>query len=255
MAVKKRKLSRTDEQEIEDFMKVRENMTPASKMESIQVKCKTPGQKDLLESIKNNQITICSGRAGSGKTYISCAQASKFLKAGDYKKIILIKSIVTLKNEEIGYLKGSLEEKINPFIDSFIDNFDKIIGKANFEALRAAGSIEVIPIAFARGRTLDNSIIIIDEGQNIDIDNMKSLMTRIGENSKMIILGDVKQKDIKNKKSSSLEYILNRFKGVEDFGTIELYSDSDVVRNPIIKIIEEKFEIIETDFNEAVGKR
>ena len=115
--------------------------------------------------------------------------------------------------------------------------------------MRGEGMIEVIPIAFARGRTLDNSFIIIDEAQNIDVDNMKSLMTRIGENSKMIILGDIKQKDIKNKRMSSLEIIIESFKDIDDFGTVKLYSDTDVVRNPIIKTIEDKFDEIEEEMN------
>lgn len=239
-----RRITKEEESEIQEFLSNRND-----KLNSIELKCKTPGQKELLKSIKENQITICSGRAGSGKTYVTSAQSVKFLKEGRFKKIILIKSVVTLKNEEIGYLKGSLEEKLNPFIGSFIDNFDKLIGKNSFDQMRIDGTIEVVPIAFARGRTLDNSFIIIDEAQNIDIDNMKSLMTRIGENSKMIILGDVKQKDIKNKKSSSLEIIIEKFKDVPDFGTVKLYSENDVVRNPIIKIIEDRFDEIEESMN------
>lgn len=239
-----RRITKEEESDIQEFLSNRND-----KLNSIELKCKTPGQKELLKSIKENQITICSGRAGSGKTYVTSAQSVKFLKEGRFKKIILIKSVVTLKNEEIGYLKGSLEEKLNPFIGSFIDNFDKLIGKNSFDQMRIDGSIEVVPIAFARGRTLDNSFIIIDEAQNIDIDNMKSLMTRIGENSKMIILGDVKQKDIKNKKSSSLEIIIEKFKDVPDFGTVKLYSENDVVRNPIIKIIEDRFDEIEESMN------
>lgn len=239
-----RRITKEEESEIQEFLSNRND-----KLNSIELKCKTPGQKELLKSIKENQITICSGRAGSGKTYVTSAQSVKFLKEGRFKKIILIKSVVTLKNEEIGYLKGSLEEKLNPFIGSFIDNFDKLIGKHSFDQMRIDGSIEVVPIAFARGRTLDNSFIIIDEAQNIDIDNMKSLMTRIGENSKMIILGDVKQKDIKNKKLSSLEIIIEKFNNVPDFGTVKLYSENDVVRNPIIKIIEDRFDEIEESMN------
>ena len=250
MGKNRRRITEEEEYEVEEFLAERNDpKNKLSSLRSIQLKCKTPGQKELLNSIKENQITICSGRAGSGKTYITSAQSIKFLKANEFRKVILIKSVVPLKGEEIGYLKGSLEEKINPFIDSFIDNFDKIIGKSNFEYMRAEGMIEVIPIAFARGRTLDNSFIIIDEAQNIDVDNMKSLMTRIGENSKMIILGDVKQKDIKNKRMSSLEIIIESFKDVDDFGTVKLYSDTDVVRNPIIKTIEDKFDEIEEEMN------
>ena len=106
------------------------------------------------------------------------------------------------------------------------------------------GVIEIVPIAFARGRSIDNSIILIDEAQNISMDNIRTLMTRIGSNSKIVIMGDVRQKDIRNKKDSSLENVLERFKDIEGFGTVELRDPEDVVRNPIIKVIEDVFESI-----------
>tara|TARA_R110000868_G_scaffold368962_1_gene632196 strand:- start:211 stop:540 length:330 start_codon:yes stop_codon:yes gene_type:complete len=102
------------------------------------------------------------------------------------------------------------------------------------------------PLAFVRGRSIDNTIIIVDEAQNISIDNMRTLMTRIGDNSKMIILGDVKQKDIRNKKDSSLEVIIDRFNKIDNFGCVELRDPNDVVRNPIIKIIEHTFDNLST---------
>ena len=123
-----------------------------------------------------------------------------------------------------------------------MDNFRKLIGKSRTLKLRDLGVIEVLPIAFARGRSIDSSIIIIDEAQNISLDNIRTLMTRIGDNSKMVILGDVKQKDIRNKKDSSLEVVLEKFKDVDGFGCVELRNPDDVVRNPIIKTIEEVFE-------------
>jgi phosphate starvation-inducible PhoH-like protein len=250
--MRKRKLTPEQEQEAFDIIASSSIRTNPLLSLKIDVKCKTKGQKVLLESIKNNIITICSGRAGSGKTYIAIAQALKMMKLEPelYRKIILIKSVIPLKNEEVGFLKGNLKEKIGPFIDSFIDNFDQIIGRGNFNTMEENGFITVLPIAFARGRSLNNAIIIIDEAQNIDYENMRTLMTRIGmcdekTSSKMIILGDVKQKDLKNKKSSSLEQIIDIFDGLKDFGTVKLYSDDDFVRNPIIKIIEEKFDNLE----------
>ena len=107
--------------------------------------------------------------------------------------------------------------------------------------------IEIKPIAYVRGRSIDNSIIIMDEAQNISIDNMRTLMTRIGENSKMVILGDIKQKDIRNKKESSLEVVIERFKEKKGFGIVELRNPEDIVRNPIIKVIEDIFDQIEEE--------
>jgi phosphate starvation-inducible PhoH-like protein len=212
---------------------------------SINIKCKSENQKKLVNSIKQNEITICSGLPGSGKTFLSCAEALKLVKnKSKYKRIVLVKSIVPLKNEEIGHLPGDLKEKMAPIMESFTDNIRKIVGRARMEKLMELGVIEIVPIAFARGRSIDNSIILIDESQNISMDNIRTLMTRIGSNSKMVIMGDVRQKDIRNKKDSSLEIVLNKFKDVEGFGTVELRDPEDVVRNPIIKVIEDVFESI-----------
>jgi phosphate starvation-inducible protein PhoH and related proteins len=213
---------------------------------SINVKCKSVNQKKLVNSIKQNEITICSGLPGSGKTFLSCAEALKLVKGKSrFKRIVLVKSIVPLKNEEIGHLPGDLKEKMAPIMESFTDNIRKIIGRTRMEKLMELGVIEIVPIAFARGRSIDNSIILIDEAQNISMDNIRTLMTRIGSNSKMVIMGDVRQKDIRNKKDSSLEIVLNKFKDIEGFGTVELREQEDVVRNPIIKVIEDIFEDIE----------
>lgn len=236
-----------DIQELHDFLEQdnKQEVVTVSTI-SVNIKCKTENQKKLINSIKQNEITICSGLPGTGKTFLSCAQALKLIKGfAKFKRIVLIKSVTTLKNEEIGFLKGTLEEKMEPYVDSFMDNFRKLIGKTRTLKLRSLGIIEVLPIAFARGRSIDNSIIIIDEAQNISLDNIRTLMTRIGDNSKMVILGDVKQKDIRNKKDSSLEVVLEKFKDVEGFGCVELRNTEDVVRNPIIKTIEEVFENLE----------
>lgn len=234
--------------EMDDFIKNIENKEISKLLHrtSISIKCKSNNQKKLIESIKKNMITICSGLPGTGKTYLSAAQALKLLKdkSTPYTRIILIKSVTALKGEEIGYLPGSFNEKMMPIMESFSDNFKKILGKSTYNMLLQHEIIEVVPIAFARGRSIDNSIIIIDESQNISIDNIRTLMTRIGEDSKMIIIGDVKQKDIRNKQDSALEVILKNFDNVEQFGCVELRQDNDVVRNPLITTIENIFEKI-----------
>lgn len=213
---------------------------------SINVKPKTENQKKLIDSIRKNEITICSGLPGSGKTFLSCAEAINLVAVQEkYKRIVLVKSITPLKNEEIGHLPGDLKEKMAPIMESFTDNIRKLIGKSRMEKLIELGVIEIVPIAFARGRSIDNSVILVDEAQNITLDNIRTLMTRIGDNSKMVIMGDVKQKDIRNKKDSSLEVVLDKFKDIQNFGCVELRNPEDVVRNPIIKVIEEIFEGLE----------
>lgn len=223
----------------------------------IDIKPKTENQKKLVYAITNNEITIASGLPGTGKTFLACAEALKLIKdvKTPYKKVILVKSVTTLKDEEIGFLKGTMEEKMEPFMDSFLDNFNKIIGEANTNKLRNLGYIQTKPIAYVRGRSIDNSLIIIDEAQNISLENMRTLMTRIGENSKLIILGDVKQKDIRNKKESSLGVVLERFKDKQGFGTVELRNAEDIVRNPIIKIIEDVFDDMEEEKSNNNGKK
>ncbi len=222
---------------------------------SINIKCKTENQKRLVNSIKQNEITICSGLPGSGKTFLSCAEALKLIKSRPkYKRIVLVKSITPLKNEEIGHLPGDLKEKMAPIMESFTDNIRKLIGRSRMEKLIELGVIEIVPIAFARGRSIDNSVILIDEAQNISMDNLRTLMTRIGNDSKMVIMGDVRQKDMRNKKDSSLEIVLNKFKNVEGFGTVELRNPEDVVRNKIIKVIEDVFENINESIIYQNGK-
>lgn len=248
---KNKQIPQEDLEELDSFLNRNNNQEEALfQLIKVNVKAKTENQKKLMKSIRDNEITIASGLPGTGKTFLACAEALKLIKSKNpskYKRIVLIKSVTTLKNEEIGFLKGSMEEKMAPFVDSFMDNFRKLIGTTRTQKLRDLNLLEVLPIAFARGRSIDNSIIIIDEAQNISMDNIRTLMTRIGYNSKLVIIGDVKQKDIKNKKDSSLEVILERFEGVPNFGTVTLRDENDVVRNPIIKIIEDTFDKIEED--------
>lgn len=243
-----KQLSDEDLREIEEFV-YKKNIEEDKFLKSMSVnyKCKTENQGKLRDSIRNNEITIVSGLPGTGKTYIACAEALKMIKSKPkYKKILLVKSVVQLKGEELGHLPGDIQEKFDPYMGSFVDNFEKIIGESLTRKLRELGLINMQPLAFVRGRSIDNTIIIVDEAQNISIDNMRTLMTRIGDNSKMIILGDVKQKDIRNKKDSSLEVIINRFNKIDNFGCVELRDPNDVVRNPIIKIIEHTFDNLST---------
>jgi phosphate starvation-inducible PhoH-like protein len=154
--------------------------------------------------------------------------------------------VTQLPGEELGYLPGDLKDKLDPYMISFLDNFEKIIGETMTRKLRDLGVINIQPLAFVRGRSIDNTIIIVDEAQNISVGNMRTLMTRIGDNSKMIILGDIKQKDIKKKSDSSLEVIIEKFKDIEGFGTVSLRDPDDIVRNPIIRVIESTFDEIES---------
>ena len=208
----------------------------------VNFKFKNESQKKLVDLVNNNKITIVAGPAGTGKTYLACAQALKLLKNDDrFKKIILVKSVTVLEGEEVGFLKGDLKEKMLPFTISFLDNFHKIIGEALTQIMVDQGYIEVLPLAFIRGRSIDNAIIIVDEAQNITLKNMRSTMTRIGTDTKMIITGDTKQIDMKNPKLSSLDTVVKLFGDKSDIGTMN-FEISDIVRDPIVKLIEETFD-------------
>jgi len=247
-----------DEQEIvNNFLSVKPEENKTINSIRVDVKPKTENQKKLVQAIKEKEIVIASGFPGTGKTFLACAEALKLLRNPEnaFKKIILVKSVTTLKDEEIGFLKGTMEEKMEPFMDSFLDNFNKIVGESLTTKLREQGYVQIKPIAYVRGRSIDNSVIIMDEAQNISLDNMRTLMTRIGENSKMIILGDIKQKDIRNKKDSSLEVVIDKFRDKKSFGIVELRNKEDIVRNKIIEIIEEVFDQIDEEKSNKGGKK
>jgi phosphate starvation-inducible PhoH-like protein len=215
---------------------------------------KTENQKLLSRLIKTKDITVCGGPAGTGKTYVACAEALKLLINPDnfYKKIIIAKSVTVTEGEDIGYLKGSLKEKMEPFMESFLDNFYKIIGKPLTLKLMEQEIIEVLPLAYIRGRSIDNTIIVVDEAQNISLKNMRTTMTRIGEDSKMIIIGDTRQIDLKNKSISSLDAVMKMFESNPKIGTMH-FVKADIVRNPLIIEIEEEFEKWE-DLKASAGK-
>ena len=241
MASRKKKI--TDEEFYETFPPSHHNGSRFDLQKlRIDYKFKNESQKKLINLINENKITIAAGPAGTGKTYLACAQALKLLKNdGRFKKIILVKSVTVLEGEEVGFLKGDLKEKMLPFTISFLDNFHKLIGEGLTQLMLDQGYIEVLPLAYIRGRSIDNAIIIVDEAQNITQKNMRSTMTRIGTDTKMIITGDTKQIDMKNSKASSLDLVVRLFENKEDIGTMH-FSVSDIVRDPIVKIIEETFD-------------
>jgi phosphate starvation-inducible PhoH-like protein len=209
----------------------------------IKIIAKNESQKKLINSIKNNEITICAGPAGTGKTFVAMAYALSLLKkpSNRFKKIYLVKSVTTLKGEELGFLKGDLKEKIDPFMWSFYINMEKILLESVVKTLIDDGVIRPFPLAYMRGVSFDDCIIIADEMQNVSFDNSHTLLTRIGSNAKLILLGDINQIDMKNKNDSSLEILLDMFEEVNNMGVIRMHEEDTNVRNPLISIIEEKF--------------
>jgi phosphate starvation-inducible PhoH-like protein len=203
----------------------------------------TESQKDYYELLINNQIVLCSGPAGVGKSYISMKAAVDLLldPANSYEKLVIVRPAVEAE-EKLGSLPGNVEEKLDPYIFPSYYLLNKIIGKEAREKLKEAEIIEVFALAYMRGMNIDNTILIFEEAQNSTPNQMKLLLTRIGYNSKFFISGDLEQTDrYKDKRQSGLYDALQRFKSVDDVGVFE-FSDKDVVRNPIISKLLKRYE-------------
>jgi len=205
----------------------------------IRIKCLNEKQKDLKRAIEEKDVVISTGPAGTGKTYVSLLTALHLLKTEpQYERLVLIKSLQTIKGEEVGFLPGTLEEKMEPFMYSFTGNLDKILTPYVNKALREQGIISVFPIAYVRGVTIDNAIVVIDEAQNLDMHAFRTIITRIGKSCKMIFLGDVEQIDRKIKTESCLSRISVLFKDAEYANSV-VFTTEESVRNPIIpKLLE-----------------
>lgn len=200
-------------------------------------------QKEYYDTLISNQITICSGPAGVGKSYISMKAAVDLLMdpSNSYEKIIIVRPAVEAE-EKLGSLPGNLEEKLDPYIFPSYYLLNKIIGKEAREKLKEAEIIEVFALAYMRGMNIDNSILIFEEGQNATPNQMKLLLTRIGFNSKFFISGDLEQTDrYKDKKQSGLYDALQRFKNISDVGIYD-FKNAKNVRNPLISKILEKYD-------------
>ena len=203
----------------------------------------TENQKIYYDTLLNNQITICSGPAGVGKSYIAMKTAVDLLldEGNGYDKIIIVRPAVEAE-EKLGALPGNVEEKLDPYIFPSYYLLNKIIGKEAREKLKDAEVVEVFALAYMRGMTIDNSILIFEEAQNTTPKQMKLLLTRIGSNTKFFISGDIEQTDrYKDKKQSGLYDALTRFNGIPGVGIFE-FGDKDGVRNPIITKILQRYE-------------
>ena len=200
-------------------------------------------QKVYYNILQDNEITICSGPAGVGKSYIAMRAAVDLLldETNSYEKIIIVRPAVEAE-EKLGSLPGNLEEKLDPYIFPSYYLLNKIIGKEAREKLKQHDIIEVFALAYMRGMNIDNSILIFEESQNCTPSQMKLLLTRIGFNSKFFISGDVDQTDrYKNKTQSGLYDALQRFRNIERIGVFE-FENEDVIRNPLISKILDKYD-------------
>ena len=237
----------TDRSKVKTVTQVKSNQPCENKRQALsQIKridwksldFRTLNQKSFYRTIGRNDVTFCVGPAGCGKTYLATHYALKNLAQGKYKNMVITKPLVEVDGEKIGYLPGDIDEKTAPYMMSLYYNMEQIIGKERLEVLKKSGVVQVIPLAYMRGLTLTDSIVVLDEAQNATPSQIKTFLTRIGNGSKFIVNGDLMQSDIKI--SNGLEDSIKRFTGLRRVGFSQFDLD-DVVRHPIVAELLERY--------------
>lgn len=199
------------------------------------VKPKTLGQKTYVDAIGKNTVTLGIGPAGTGKTYLAVAMAVRAFRAKEVNRIILTRPAVEA-GEKLGFLPGDLQSKVDPYLRPLYDALFDMLGAESYQRYLERGDIEIAPLAYMRGRTLDDSFIILDEAQNTTPEQMKMFLTRLGFNSRMVVTGDVTQIDLPDGKQSGLKQVMRVLQGVEDVAICQ-FSQKDVVRHQLVQRI------------------
>lgn len=201
---------------------------------------KTFNQKDYIDKMEKHDLVFGVGPAGTGKTYLAVAYGVSLLKANKIRKIILTRPVVEA-GESLGFLPGDIKEKIDPYLIPLYDALYEFLGKETVDNLILKGVIEIAPLAYMRGRTLDNAFVILDEAQNTTSVQMKMFLTRLGFNSKMLITGDPTQIDLRNNQTSGLKEVIRILKNMDDV-KFTYFEKVDVIRNPLVQKILERYE-------------
>lgn len=230
-----------DEAPLEELEHERVTLTHLGKP----IKCKTLGQMEYIKSIRKNTIIFGIGPAGTGKTYLAMAMAIQAFRRNEINKIILTRPAIEA-GEKLGFLPGDLQSKVDPYLRPLYDALFEIMGAENFEKNMERGLIEVAPLAYMRGRTLNNAFIVLDEAQNTTVPQMKMFLTRIGFNSKVVITGDLTQVDLPHQEANGLQHAMKVLEHQKIEGMHFNYlTQKDVVRHPIVQKIIEAYESFE----------
>lgn len=216
-----------------------------------QIKCKTLGQKKYIQALKSHELVFGVGPAGTGKTYLAVAMAVVAFKNKEVERIILTRPAVEA-GEKLGFLPGDLQNKVDPYLRPLYDALQEFFGLETYKQLMERGAIEVAPLAYMRGRTLNNAFIILDEAQNCSIEQMKMFLTRFGEGSRIVVTGDVTQIDLPKEKMSGLVHAIRVLDGVEGISVVKL-THKDVVRHELVQRIIQAYERHENARNRERG--
>lgn len=207
------------------------------------INAKTFNQKKYIKAIEDNDLVFGVGPAGTGKTYLAVVKGVTALKAQEVKRIILTRPAVEA-GESLGFLPGDLKEKVDPYLRPLYDALHDSLGKEQTDSLIEKGIIEIAPLAYMRGRTLDDAFIILDEAQNTTYQQMKMFLTRLGFNSKMVVTGDISQIDLPRNITSGLITAINILKDIENIGIVN-FDISDVIRHPLVQKVLDRYENLE----------
>ena len=217
------------------------------------VKAKTVGQQQYIEMIRKNTIVLGVGPAGTGKTFLAVAMAVKALREKQVTRIILTRPAIEA-GEKLGFLPGDLQSKIDPYLRPLYDALYEMLGADVYQKLVEKGTIEIAPLAYMRGRTLDDSFIILDEAQNATPEQMKMFLTRLGFNSKAVVTGDLTQTDLPSGQKSGLAAAVKILAGIEDVG-IHYFTERDVVRHRLVQRIIQAYEKYDRDMERRAEER
>jgi phosphate starvation-inducible PhoH-like protein len=199
------------------------------------LRAKTDNQKDYILDIAESDVTICTGPAGTGKTAVAVGLASEYILNKKVEKIVITRPVVEVGTRGLGFLPGSLNEKMQPWVVPLLEEMNAYLSKETVNSMRASNIIEIAPLEYMRGRTFDNSFMILDEAQNCTFEQIRMFLTRIGQDSKMVINGDIEQTDLYNEENA-LYKCIQRLEGVKGLSICEL-TEQDIVRNSIISRI------------------
>lgn len=224
---------------LEDYQDLQKNILARTR-KGDPIRAKTFRQRQYIKAIQSHDVTFCTGPAGTGKTFLAAILAVQSLLKGDYERLILTRPAVEA-GEKLGFLPGDLQEKVNPFLRPLYDALYELIDPEKIPDLMARGILEIAPLAYMRGRTLNNAFVIVDEAQNTTPAQMKMVLTRLGFSSRMVVTGDITQTDLPYHQESGLVTALKILKSVEGIAVCE-FSQGDVVRHPLVQRIVAAYE-------------